>query len=74
MKFTSVLLMSGVSAIALSSAAYAQDATDAQVKEVVVTGSRVIANGNQAPTPVTVISTEALREWLNGSYTFYKET
>ena len=54
--------MSGVSAIALSSAAYAQDATDAQVEEVVVTGSRVIANGNQAPTPVTVISTEALRE------------
>ena len=61
MKLSHALLMGGVSAVALGSVAYAQ-APEAQVEEVVVTGSRVIANGNQAPTPVTVIATEKLLE------------
>jgi outer membrane receptor protein involved in Fe transport len=30
------------------------------VEEVVVTGSRVIANGNESPTPVTVVTTEEM--------------
>ena len=50
----------GVSAIAMSlaagSAAYAQGAAEA-TEQVVVTGSRVITNGNDSPTPLTVIST-----------------
>ena len=61
MKLSHALLLGGVSAVALGSAAYAQ-APEAQVEEVVVTGSRVITNGNQAPTPVTVLATEKLLE------------
>lgn len=48
----------GVSAIAIaiaSGAAYAQGAAE-QTEQVVVTGSRVITNGNDSPTPLTVIS------------------
>src|SRR5690349_13985956 len=48
-----VAMLCGVSTFALGSAAFAQQA--AQVEEVIVTGSRVVANGNQAPTPVTVV-------------------
>ena len=33
---------------------------DTSVQEVVVTGSRVIQNGNNSPTPVTVVSTQQL--------------
>jgi iron complex outermembrane receptor protein len=46
--------------------AYAQQAAVATadsadtIEEVVVTGSRVITNGNNSPTPVTVLSTEQL--------------
>jgi len=40
--------------------AYAQGA-DGAVEEVVVTGSRVIQNGFQAPTPVTVLSAQQLQ-------------
>src|SRR4051812_5259035 len=38
----------------------AADATDGDVAEVVVTGSRVVTNGYAAPTPLTVITTQAL--------------
>ena len=55
----SVAMLSGVSALALGTAAFAQQG-EAQVDEVVVTGSRVVSNGNQAPTPVTVVPTERL--------------
>ena len=34
--------------------------TSEELEEVTVTGSRVIANGNDSPTPVTVLSTEQL--------------
>ncbi|HEY1877414.1 MAG TPA: TonB-dependent receptor plug domain-containing protein, partial [Rhizomicrobium sp.] len=51
----------GVSAAALmvaaQSAAHAQG-TAAGAEQVVVTGSRVITNGNDSPTPLTVISTQ----------------
>ena len=66
MKFARSLLMSGVSLAALGLAAQAQAQANApgsnEVEEVIVTGSRVIANGNQAPTPVTVLATEKLLE------------
>jgi outer membrane receptor protein involved in Fe transport len=35
-------------------------ATDAGVEEVVVTGSRIVTNGFQAPTPVTTVTADAL--------------
>ena len=37
------------------------------VQEVVVTGSRVIANGNNAPTPVTVVGTQELLQAQPGT-------
>lgn len=53
----------GVSAIAMAvaagSAAYAQAGAQA-AEQVVVTGSRVITNGNDSPTPVTVLSTDTI--------------
>lgn len=58
-------LLVGVSALALAGAANAQTAPAANdtVDEVVVTGSRIVANGYQAPTPVTVMSsTELLKK------------
>jgi iron complex outermembrane receptor protein len=54
-------LLSGAGALALFDIS-AQAAEPTEVEEVVVTGSRVISNGNASPTPVTVISTQdALR-------------
>ncbi len=41
--------------------AHAQTAAPA-VEEIVVTGSRVVANGNQSPTPVTVIAVEQMQD------------
>ncbi len=58
-------LLAGTGALALSPMARAQsnDGKAADVlQEVVVTGSRVISNGNNSPTPLTVISTEKLLE------------
>jgi outer membrane receptor protein involved in Fe transport len=56
----------GASAIALATAASAQNAQPAPdstaVEEVVVTGSRIVANGYEAPTPVTVMSATELLE------------
>jgi iron complex outermembrane receptor protein len=51
-----------ISAISTASPALAQDAAQASIEEVVVTGSLVMRNGNQAPTPVTVIDTTALQQ------------
>jgi outer membrane receptor protein involved in Fe transport len=64
-KFLAAML-SGVSVVAISMAAQAQEAPAAaeapasSVEEVVVTGSRIIQNGNNAPTPVTVVSTQQI--------------
>jgi iron complex outermembrane receptor protein len=55
-------MLSGVSVMSLAWAAQAQDAPEASVEAVVVTGSRVIQNGNNSPTPVTVVSTQALQQ------------
>ena len=63
-----VSLFCGVGVIALSSAAQAQDQNQAEeptsataTQDVVVTGSRV-TNGNQAPTPLTILDTTRLLE------------
>jgi outer membrane receptor protein involved in Fe transport len=54
-------LLAGASVLALASAANAQAQQAAQqVEEVVVTGSRVIANGNDMPTPVTIVAPQDL--------------
>ena len=52
-------MFSGASALVFATAAAAQTQT-AQVEEIVVTGSRVIRNGNASPTPLTVVSTDQL--------------
>ena len=53
-------MLSGASVMSLAWAAQAQEAPAASVEEIVVTGSRVIQNGNNSPTPVTVVSTQQL--------------
>ncbi len=57
----SIALLTGSSVLACA-AAHAQTASTARaedsLEEVVVTGSRVITNGNNSPTPVTVLSAE----------------
>jgi len=50
-------LLSGGSARAQARAASAE----ADVEEVIVTGSRIARDGSQAPTPVTVLSQEQLQ-------------
>jgi outer membrane receptor protein involved in Fe transport len=61
-KSISVLLGAGTLMWAALANAQAKPATAAsdELVEVVVTGSRVIANGNDSPTPVTVVTTEEL--------------
>src|SRR5688500_10309415 len=58
MRYSSFFI--GVSYLALASGAWAQSAAPLAVEEVVVTGSRIVRNGNDAPTPVTVASGEQL--------------
>ena len=58
------LLLAGSSFLAFPMLASAQSApapAAGAVSEVVVTGSRLISNGNNQPTPVTVVSTETLQ-------------
>lgn len=67
-------MLAGTSALVVAGAGLAQAQTSANSDaaiaptgqggtpsgEIVITGSRVISNGNQAPTPVTVVPTERL--------------
>lgn len=53
-------LVAGVNALALGSIAYGQTAAAPELEEIIVTGSRIVQNGNNMPTPVTVVSTEQL--------------
>jgi len=63
--FFKVATLSTVSAVALavgaSQAVFAQDQTG-EVQEVVVTGTRIVRDGYQAPTPLTVVTAEALAD------------
>src|SRR5687767_6649407 len=51
----------GLGLLSLGTLNAAAAAQDDSLTEVVVTGSRVIQNGFQAPTPVTVITAEQLQ-------------
>src|ERR1700744_1186222 len=58
-------LFAGVSTLALASLAvsapaFGQAANQPAAEEVVVTGSRLVTNGNDMPTPVTVVSPDTL--------------
>jgi iron complex outermembrane receptor protein len=54
-------IIAGAGAFAFGSLAGAQGAAPADdISEVVVTGSRIVRNGNNAPTPVTVANVEQL--------------
>jgi len=64
-----ILLIASVSLVSLSAPAFAQEAQPKpevakpdrpSAEEIIVTGSRVVKNGDSSPTPVTVVSTEAL--------------
>jgi iron complex outermembrane recepter protein len=61
---TKLILLAGISLVVVSQPAMAQEiaAEDAsnQADDIVVTGTRITANGDNQPTPVTVASTEAL--------------
>ncbi len=74
--FSSVLWKSSVLTAAgcIASTAFAQDATppapaapaaaasaDSELSEVTVTGSRIVTNGSNAPTPITVVSADQLQ-------------
>jgi iron complex outermembrane receptor protein len=50
-----------VAAILVATNAIAQTGQDAAIEEVIVTGSRAVTNGAQAPTPITVMSAEDLK-------------
>ncbi len=55
-------LLSGASMISLAPAAFAQNApATAEVEQVVITGSRTVQNGNNSPTPITVVQVEDLK-------------
>ena len=53
------LVLGSVSVLGFTNLAFAQQAPE-QVEAVTVTGSRLIANGNEMPTPVTVVTQEDL--------------
>ncbi|HEY8253201.1 MAG TPA: TonB-dependent receptor plug domain-containing protein, partial [Rhizomicrobium sp.] len=56
------LSVSALALMAAASGAMAQPASDAgSVEAVTVSGSRLVTNGAEAPTPVTVVSTEQLQ-------------
>jgi outer membrane receptor protein involved in Fe transport len=65
-----LVLLAGVGAIAIAGPAFAQDAeagpqspeaaAEAPVQDIVVTGSRIVTNGNSQPTPVTVATTDVV--------------
>lgn len=71
MRMISRLLMCGVSTVSLATPALAQQAApepaapaaapaEDPAHDIIVTGSRVIKNGNNSPSPVTVVSTQDL--------------
>ena len=58
-------LYCGISLFSVVTPAFAQEAPDqsadkATSQEIVVTGSRIVRNGDQQPTPVTVVTTDSL--------------
>ncbi|MBC2665539.1 TonB-dependent receptor [Novosphingobium flavum] len=68
-------LLAGSSMVGLCAPAWAQAANAApeasaeQPADIIVTGSRTIANGNNSPTPVTVVTTDSLQNVRPASLT-----
>ena len=61
MRLRAVSLLLAGSALAISSQAFAQNAADEEPEgTITVTGTRIVRDGYQAPTPVTVATTEDL--------------
>jgi iron complex outermembrane receptor protein len=64
MKSITYALLAGVSLAAIGGSAFAQSAAPApaaeEVEQVIVTGSRIVRDGFQAPTPVTTVTADAL--------------
>jgi len=63
-RFSRSVALASVSVVAMSGAAFAQttDTPASTVDTVIVTGSRVIQDAADSPTPLTVVSTEQLLE------------
>lgn len=61
MTFSNLLRLALFCGVALPTTALAQAAEPQDLSEVVVTGSNVIRNGYQAPTPVTTVQTDQLQ-------------
>jgi len=60
-KFTRTLALASTSVLAMSVAAFAQQGAG-EVETVTVTGSRVIQDAAQSPTPLTIVSSQQLLE------------
>lgn len=73
---STAVLLAGSSAFAQNAPARpAQAAADqAGVEEVVVTGSRIVREGYEAPTPLTVVSTEQLEKRADASLADFLNT
>jgi outer membrane receptor protein involved in Fe transport len=61
-RFSRAFALASASVVAISGAAFAQsaDTADTSAETVVVTGSRVISDVANSPTPVTIVSTQQL--------------
>ena len=61
-RFSRTLALASASVIAISGAAFAQATDTAPTETVTVTGSRVISDIANSPTPVTIVTTQQLLE------------
>ena len=67
-RFTIAALLGHASLLGLAAPAFAQEATEPEVAaDIIVTGSRIARDGSEAPTPVTVASTDKLLSAAPGS-------
>ena len=80
MSFRSILFSTAsgavlaVSALSAAQAAQQQSAEAGAIEEVVVTGSRIVRDGYQAPTPVSVIGEGDLQNLASGNVAAYLST
>jgi iron complex outermembrane receptor protein len=69
-----ILAAGATAASAAASAAYAQTAQAPAVEEIVVTGTRVVRDGYEAPTPVSVITIEQMQNTATSNLADYVNT
>ena len=62
MRFRQILAAGTILGMQVGHAVYAQEEApdQAAVQDIIVTGSRVVTNGNASPTPLTIVTTQAL--------------